>query len=86
MSCWINLSNGIDNLPTVCFRVLLLFESLILAVAFFGAEGKTDVTAAACKSLSLTQALAARCQDIDVSDSSEEDMNGSVSGFNRVSL
>ena len=55
-------------------------------MAFFGAEGKTDVTAAACKSLSLTQALAARCQDIDVSDSSEEDMNGSVSGFNRVSL
>ncbi|XP_076463989.1 uncharacterized protein LOC143296102 isoform X2 [Babylonia areolata] len=40
-------------------------------------QEKTDVTAAACKSLSLTQALAARCQDIDVSDSSEEDITSS---------
>nr|KAG5712903.1 hypothetical protein BaRGS_007500 [Batillaria attramentaria] len=37
----------------------------------------TGVTAAACKSLSLTQALAARCQDIDVSDSSEDDLESS---------
>ncbi|KAL8590350.1 hypothetical protein ACOMHN_006466 [Nucella lapillus] len=40
-------------------------------------QEKTDVTAAACKSLSLTQALAAGCQDIDVSDSSEEDITSS---------
>ncbi|KAK7105051.1 hypothetical protein V1264_019672 [Littorina saxatilis] len=37
-------------------------------------DDKTAVTAAACKSLSLTQALAARCHNIDVSDSSEEEI------------
>ena len=40
---------------------------------------KGGVTEAACKSLSLTQALAAKCQDIDVSDSSEDDRQSYVS-------
>lgn len=42
------------------------------------------MTAAACKSLSLTQALAAHCQEIDANDSSEEDIDITVPMHNQV--